>query len=193
MDSRVMFSFKFRLQYQAIEDVHLLSWLHFQWGEHTRNQLVLKQCGNTQGGNDCVFTSIALHKWHASALWQQFDHDVASRTRSYGWSLLKQLLHKVHITIAFSFCEGWAHWPQSLCMLWNFTTLSPFRIFLKRMWLSSKKCGRGKALCWKKKKKKGNDFLLQGIEFMANRPETCDRIRRSWIFFLFLTQYLPVF
>lgn len=192
MDSRVMFSFKFRLQYQAIEDVHLLSWLHFQWGEHTRNQLVLKQCGNTQGGNDCVFTSIALHKWHASALWQQFDHDVASRTRSYGWSLLKQLLHKVHITIAFSFCEGWAHWPQSLCMLWNFTTLSPFRIFLKRMWLSSKKCGRGKALCWKKKKK-GNDFLLQGIEFMANRPETCDRIRRSWIFFLFLTQYLPVF
>ena len=48
MDSRVMFSFKFSLQYQAIEDVHLLSWLHFQWGEHTRNQLVLKQCGNTQ-------------------------------------------------------------------------------------------------------------------------------------------------
>ena len=48
MDSRVMFSFKFSLQYQAIQDVHLLSWLHFQCGEHTRNQLVLKQCGNTQ-------------------------------------------------------------------------------------------------------------------------------------------------
>lgn len=28
-------------------------------------------------------------------------------------------------------------------------------------------------------KKKGNDFALQGIEFMAIRPETCDRMRRS--------------
>ena len=48
MDSRVMSSFKFSLQYRAIQDVHLLSWLHFQRGEHTRNQLVLKQCGNRQ-------------------------------------------------------------------------------------------------------------------------------------------------
>ena len=70
-------------------------------------------------------------------------------------------------------------------MLWNFTTLSPFPYFLKKDVTQFKEMRKREGTVLKKKKKeqekKGNDFDLQGIEFMAIRPETCARIRRSWI------------
>lgn len=87
-----------------------------------------------------------------------------------------------YITIAFCFCD--------LRRLITLTTKSLYAVkfyhtvsvsyFLKKDVTQFKDMRKrlGKALCWKKK---GNDFALQGIEFMAIRPETCARIRRSCI------------
>ena len=61
-----MFSFKFRLQHQEIEDVHLLSWIHFQW-THTK-WIGAETMRKYAGGNNSLIVYLQVLRYTSDTL-----------------------------------------------------------------------------------------------------------------------------